>query len=123
MANKELSAVWIPSEERAEKTREILNQEGAVSENLAFEPMTTIAIALGAATLATVLLRLYKEARYPGVLIDATRDPIEIREMTSWSRQQVLVITAESAQFHEFQGGSTDAAIKALVDQLRQYSS
>jgi hypothetical protein len=118
MTAKKLSAVWIPSEDRMEKTREILGQEGAISENLSFEPLTTIGIALAGATLATVLLRLFKEAQYPGVLIDATRDPIEIKEMTGWNRQQVLVITAESAQFHEFEGGSTDAAIKALVDQL-----
>lgn len=45
---------------------------------------------------------LYKDVRYKGLIIDATRQPPEVREMPNWDRSQVLLITAEGGTFHEF---------------------
>lgn len=94
-------------------TATALKSEGVkVRSGMGFEPVTTIAAALAVASLVKVLIKLYKDARYTGVVIDMTKDPAEIKEMPGWPRQQVLVITAEGAQF--FNGGADDSAADEL---------
>jgi hypothetical protein len=103
---------WIPTSENAETTRSILNEEGAeIKQQLGLGPLSAIGIAAGVAILARVFVRLYKDLKYSGVLIDATTTPIRIKEMPGWPREQVLVVTAEGAKFLE---GSKLASIEEV---------
>lgn len=92
--------VWYPEQGCETEVIKILKSEGAkIRSGLGFEPISTIATALALSSLISALIKLYRDARYKGVLINTTTDPIEIREMPSWSRKQVLVITENGAQF------------------------
>ena len=77
-----MNLVWHPTPGHESETVGALKSEGArIRDGLGFEPLTTIATALAVAALVRVLIKLYRDARYTGVLIDATSDPVEIREM------------------------------------------
>ena len=102
--------MWRPAPGHETEVVNILNSEGAqIRSGLGFEPITAIAVALGLNALVGALIKLYRDARYKGVLIDATVKPVEVREMPGWSRRQVLVITKEGAQFHDADEGESPA--------------
>ena len=107
---------WHPAESRVDEIAAALRAEGAqVRDRLGFEPLSTIAAVVAGAALVRVLMRLYKDARYRGVVIDITRKPAEVREMPGWPRQQVLLVSAEGARFLEV--GDTASGLENL-DQL-----
>jgi hypothetical protein len=64
------------------------------------------------------LIKLYRDARYKEVLIDATVRPIQVWEMPGWSRRQVLVITKEGAQFHDADEGESPAGALGKIAQF-----
>ncbi len=98
-----MEITWRAADGMQEQTRELLAAAGAdVRPRSGFEPLTTIAVVAGAGLLAKAISRLFKDARYQGLIIDATRDPVEVREMPNWDRSQVLVITADGPTFHQF---------------------
>ena len=92
----ELHIEWHTTPEKAQDTNQALIDEGApIRKGLGFEPMTVISIAIAVAPLIKSLVKLYQQSKYKGVIIDTTRDPIEIREMPGWSSKKVLLITEE----------------------------
>jgi hypothetical protein len=96
-----MELIWYLTPGRETETVNALKAEGApIRSGLGFEPLTTIATVLAVTALVQALINLYRDARYTGVVIDATSDPIEIREMPGWSRKEVLVITTKGATFH-----------------------
>jgi hypothetical protein len=96
-----MELVWYPSPGHETETLEaVKNEDSRIRGGLGFEPLTAIASVLAVAALIRVLTKLYRDTRYKGVLIDATRHPVEVREMPGWSRRQVLVITSRGAQFY-----------------------
>lgn len=108
-----MELVWHLTPGHGTETLDALESEGApIRRGLGFEPLTAIATALAVSALIRVLIKLYRDARYTGVLIDATSNPVEIREMSGWSRKQVLVITSEGAQFYT--AGADESAADAL---------
>jgi hypothetical protein len=108
---------WYSTDENNARTMlDILRAEGVqVRERLGFEPLTTIGVVVAAGALLRVLTRLYKDARYKGVVIDATRHPIEIREMAGWPRQQLLLISSEGARLMDIK--DTTAGLEN-IDQI-----
>lgn len=109
---------WIASEPA--KSIAALTAEGAdVQKQKGFEPITSIAVIAAGAILTKALIRLYKDARYKGVIIDITRKPVEVREMPQWPRQQALLITATGPQLIEIRDPATiDADLKELLKPL-----
>jgi hypothetical protein len=108
-----MNIVWQLTPGLEEETTTALKSEGVkVRSGFGLEPITTIATVLAVASLVKVLIKLYKDTRYTGVMIDATKDPAEIKEMPGWPRQQVLVITSEGAKF--FEGGADESAAGEL---------
>lgn len=69
---------------------------------LGFEPLTTLAVVAGITVLVRALRKLFADARYRGVMIDLTKNPVEMRDMPGWDRRQVLVVTTDGPQFHQF---------------------
>jgi hypothetical protein len=108
-----MNLVWHLTPGHEDETANALKGEGVkVRGGLGFEPITTIATVLAVTSLVKVLIKLYKDNRYKGVIIDATKDPAEIKEMPGWPSQQVLVLTAEGAKF--FSGGADASAADEL---------
>lgn len=102
-----MELVWITSpDNRDATTRALTDAGGELKKRAGFEPITTLAVIASAAVLAKALRSLYADARYRGVLIDATKTPIEVREMPGWDRSQTLVITEDGPQFHQFDDGN-----------------
>ncbi len=98
-----MDLVWIPSSDNREATaRALIDACGELKNRAGFEPITTLAVVATAAVVVRALRSLFADARYRGVLIDATKTPIEVREMPEWDRNQTLVITAAGPQFHQF---------------------
>jgi hypothetical protein len=111
--------VWHPAPGHETEVVTVLRSEGAqIRSGLGFEPLTTIVVALGLSSLVGALIKLYRDARYKGVLIDATAKPIVVREMPGWSRRQVLVITKEGAQFHDVDEGEPSADALGKIAQF-----
>jgi hypothetical protein len=106
---------WIAT--KADDTIAALSAEGAeIEKRRPFDPMTTIAVVAAGTILVKALVRLYQDIHYRGVIIDATRDPIQIREMPEWPRQQALVITAKGPQLFEISDPkSADADLRDLI--------
>ncbi|MGI5292898.1 hypothetical protein ACQEVF_57640 [Nonomuraea polychroma] len=99
-----MDIVWLATETTYETTQEALRDSGAqVRKRMGFEPLTTLGIIAGVAVLARALRKLFTDSRYRGVLIDTTKSPIEVREMPGWDRNQVLIVTTEGPQFHQFE--------------------
>jgi hypothetical protein len=93
---------WYPAESGIDEIKDVLKTEGAeVRNRMGFDPLSTITVVAAGAVLVRALMRLYKDARYKGVIIDITRKPVEVREMSGWPRQQVLLVSAEGARFIE----------------------
>ncbi len=104
---------WHPAEPHHNETTAALKTEGAqVRDRMGLEPLTTITVIAAGAVLVRALMRLYKDARYKGVIIDITRKPVEVREMSGWPRQQVLLVSAEGAKFIEV--GDTASGLENL---------
>jgi hypothetical protein len=94
---------WIPAPENAEKTRQILEEQGAKMQiRMGFDPLNAILIVAGITVIADSIVRLYRDVTYAGVLIDATSETVKVKEMPGWPREQVLVITPQGTHF--FQG-------------------
>jgi hypothetical protein len=99
-----LDITWLATETTYATTQEALRDSGAeVRGRMGFEPLTTLGIVAGAVVLANALRRLFADLRYHGVMIDATKDPVEVREMPGWSRNQVLIMTADGPHLHQFE--------------------
>lgn len=108
-----MNLVWHLTPGHENETVDALKNEGApIRGGLGFEPLTTIATVLAVTGLVRALISLYRDARYTGIVIDATGDPVEIREMPGWSRREVLVINAEGAKFHSV--GADESAADEL---------
>lgn len=104
---------WYPAESHVNETDAALKAEGAqVRDRMGFEPLSTIAVIAAVAVLVRALMRLYKDARYKGVIIDITRKPVEVREMPGWPRQQVLLVSAEGPRLIEV--GDTASGLENL---------
>lgn len=98
-----MEITWRATEGMQEDTRRLLAAAGVeVRPRSGFEPLTTIAVVAGIALLVKGIANLFKDTRYGGLIIDATREPIEVREMPNWDRSQVLLITAKGGAFHQF---------------------
>ena len=98
-----MNIVWQTEPSTRDSAVAALRDAGAeVRERLGFEPITTIAAVVGAVALCRALGSLLRDHRYRGVIIDVTKDPVEIREMTAWDRGQVLVISEDGPHFHSF---------------------
>lgn len=94
---------WITVPDSRDDVVKSLEDAGAdVERRTGFEPLTIIAFASGLVVLARAVYRLFRDAKVRGVLIDATKDPVEIREMQGWQRSNVLVLTASGPVFHDF---------------------
>jgi hypothetical protein len=82
--------------------------------------VTTITAALAVTSLARTLVKLYRDTRYTGTLVDATSKPIQVREMPGWSQKQVLVITRAGAQFYNLEDEAIAAdSLGKLVELLK----
>jgi hypothetical protein len=111
-----LDIVWLATDTTYETTQEALRDSGAqLQKRLGFEPLTTLGIVAGAAILARVLGKLFRDNRYGGVMIDLTKSPVEVREMPGWDRTQILIVTAEGPQFHQFE---READVQDLLGKL-----
>jgi hypothetical protein len=103
---------WITVPDSRHDVVKSLEDAGAdVERRTGFEPLTIIAFASGLVVLARAVYRLFRDAKVRGVLIDATKDPVEIREMPGWQRSNVLVLTVSGPVFHDFaEAGEEDIA-------------
>ena len=81
--------------------------EEAEYSEAAFEPLIIIAALMGLSILARRVISLVKDARQDGLIIDARRQPIQVRPHPALDRGQILVITTTGSQFFE---RSTDAS-------------
>jgi hypothetical protein len=88
------------------RRRALTDAGGELKKRAGFEPVTTLAVAASAVVVVNALRSLFADIHYRGVLIDATKTPIEIREMPGWDRTQTLVITEAGPQFHQFGDGN-----------------
>ena len=112
-----MNLVWQTSADTRESATEALHAAGAeVRERRGFEPMTTIVVVAGVVAISRALASLFRDTRFRGVLIDLTKDPVEIREMPGWDRRQVLLIGSNGPQFHEF---TSDAELTALISSVK----
>jgi hypothetical protein len=111
---------WHATDETSARTTiDILRAENIeIRERLGLEPLTTIGVVLAAAALLRVLTRLYKDVRYKGVLIDATRRPIEVREMPGWPRQQLLLISSEGARLVDIKDAASGVENLDQINEL-----
>ena len=108
-----MDLVWLTDDATRAQTTEILRGSGAqVKDRAGFEPMTTLMVSAGVVALARALTKLYRDARYRGVIIDTSKNPVEVRQMPGWDRQQVLLISTGGSEFHQFTS-STD--LEALL--------
>ncbi|MFC8202223.1 hypothetical protein ACFUTV_43630 [Streptomyces sp. NPDC057298] len=98
-----MEITWRAADGMQEDTRVLLAAAGAdVRPRSGFEPLTTIAVVVSVGLLVKCIGKMFKDIRYKGLIIDATRQPIEVREMPNWDRSEVLLITASGATFHQF---------------------
>jgi hypothetical protein len=98
-----MNVVWQTDEGNRDATVAALRESGAeVRERMGFEPLTTIAAIAGVMALARALAKLFRDQWYRGVIVDLTKDPIEVRDMPGWDRHQVLVIGKDGPNFHSF---------------------
>ena len=105
-----MSIVWHPAPGNEIEVVNTLKSEGVqIRSGLGFDPMTIIAVALGLNSLIGALIKLYRNARYKGVLIDTTVEPVQVREMPGWPSKKVLLITKEGAQFQDIEDGDSAA--------------
>jgi hypothetical protein len=111
---------WHATDENSARTTiDILRAENIeIRERLGLEPLTTIGVVLAAAALLRVLTRLYKDVRYKGVVIDATRRPIEVREMPGWPRQQLLLISSEGARLVDIKDAASGVENLDQINEL-----
>jgi len=111
---------WHATDETSARTTiDILRAENIeIRERLGLEPLPTIGVVLAAAALLRVLTRLYKDVRYKGVLIDATRRPIEVREMPGWPRQQLLLISSEGARLVDIKDAASGVENLDQINEL-----
>jgi hypothetical protein len=108
--------VWIPSPDNLDSTaRALTDAGGELKKRAGFEPITTLIVAASAIAVVSALRSLFADARYRGVLIDATKQPIEVREMPGWDRTQILIITHDGPQFHQFADGNQIEKILAAL--------
>lgn len=85
------------------QTKALLKDEGIyIRSGLGFEPISMIAGSIAFVALARVIVNLYKDIKYKGLIIDTTKDPIEIREISSWSRREVLIISKNGSEMVSF---------------------
>ena len=111
-----MEITWQTSPEHRDEVIHLLEESGVeVRERRGFEPLTTIAVVAGVAALVTALSKSFRDVKLHGVIIDATRQPIEVREMPNWDRQQVLYLDASGPHFHEF---SDEAELQTLLTTL-----
>lgn len=95
----EISLMWLSSESTNAKLTSALRSEGiTLREGMGFEPVTTVAVVISVAATVRVFQSLYKDLKYCGVIIDATKKKLEIKEMPNWPSNQVLLITKQKAE-------------------------
>ena len=108
-----MNLIWETSPERRDATVAALHDGGAeVRERLGFEPISTIAAVAAVLAIGRAIADLYRDHRYHGVIIDLTKDPVELRDMAAWDRGQVLVIGADGPHFHSF---TSEDQLTALI--------
>lgn len=108
--------VWIPSPDNRDATaRALIDAGGELKKRAGFEPITTLAVVASAIAVVSALRSLFADTRYHGVLIDATKQPIEVREMPGWERAQTLIITDDGPQFHQFDDGNQIEKVLAAL--------
>ena len=116
-----IELTWQPAPGHEKETVDALKSAGApLRTGLGFEPITVISTALAVTALVRALVELYRDARYMGVLIDATGERVQVREMPGWPRKQVLVLTDGGPQFYrpEAEEAAADSLAK-IADLLR----
>lgn len=112
-----MNLVWQTAADHRDAAVQALRDAGAdVRERRGFEPVTTIVAVAGAMIIVRAVAGVFRDARYRGVLIDLTKDPVEIREMPGWDRSQVLIIGPEGPQFHQF---TTEDGLAALISAVK----
>ncbi len=115
----DIELVWHPAPGHERKTVSALKEAGApLRTGLGFEPITVISTALAATALVRALIELYRDAAYAGVLIDATGERVEVREMPGWPRKQVLVISADGPRFYRPDAKESAADSLAKIAEL-----
>jgi hypothetical protein len=111
-----MEILWRASDDLSELTRESLTDAGAeVEPRQGFEPITAILLIASVSVLAKAFSRLVRDSRFKGVMIDATKNPVEVREMPGWDRSQVLLITDTGGTFHTFSSEDGSADLLATV--------
>lgn len=114
-----MNIVWHLTPGQEKEVQNALKNEGApIRVGLGFEPITTIATIIAVTALVKAIINLYRDGKYKGVMINATVDPVEIREMPGWPARQVLVITAEGAKFYEPGTGESPAGELGKIVEL-----
>src|SRR5579863_6233972 len=93
----EIEATWEAEPEFADEIRENLESEGAefhpAPEDAAeVAPLVLIAFGLGLVALARAIIRVLREAKHHGVIIDARKKKLKIKEDKSLPYGTVIVI-------------------------------
>jgi hypothetical protein len=93
----EIEATWEVSGESGPEIQGILESEGATipPETEEAFPLLIIPFAMGAVALARAIIRLWREAKHHGVIIDARGKKLKIKEDPSLPYGTVVVIDGE----------------------------
>ena len=118
----EISLMWQSSAlTNAELTSAMRNEGIDLRQGMGFEPVTTVAVIVSIAAIVRVFQSLYKDLKYCGVIIDATKKKLEIQEMPNWPSNQVLLITKKKAELLTLKTPFSDPnEIAKLVETLSE---
>ena|ERR1039457_1860492 len=112
---------WHTTEESYRDISRALEAEGATVEveqerqDFVFVPI--ILAAVGAVGLARQILRLMREVKHHGIIIDARQTPLDIKEDTALPYGTIVVISAEGQRSER-----TDLNETSLADLIRALS-
>lgn len=103
----------------ADSFKEALNENDiGIRKGLGFEPLSVTVVTLAGVVLVQVIVRTLKSIKYGGIIIDTTKDPLEVRDIPQWERNKVLIITKNDVILHELKNDELD--INLLIKLLEK---
>ncbi len=117
-----LKVDWNVSKDLHKTVERLCEAEGLKRRRgLGIEPLTIGMMTLSAVLLIKILHSLIKDLKHGGMLIDATKDSIEVRDMPSWDRKKVVILTKEGVNVTELK--SNEDPISQLTSVLEKLDS
>ena len=115
----EVKVRWEVSPEMFNVVKEEFNANNIkYRKGLGIDPLSGVLVALSVTLLMKIAVRALKDIKHCGVIVDTTKEPIEVKEMPNWDRNQLLLITNKGAEIKTFSDKGDD--IKSLMKLIEQ---